>query len=240
MTEFAAKAFENALTVTVSMAPVTVMVLFFYGAVLRRKIHNPKVIATGFVFVLAGIWLILTGMDAGVYSAGETMAMKFADPSNRLTALLFAFIIGYSTTMAEPSLIAVSHKVEELSGLGLKGFALRNAVSLGVGFGMALGVTRIFYGGPLWVYIVCGYATVAIFTFTAPKEIVPLAYDAGGVTTSTVTVPVIFAMGLGLAQGVPGRSMMLDGFGLIAMASMFPIMALLGYASFVKLVYSIK
>ena len=143
---------------------------------------------------------------------------------------IFAAAIGFSTTVAEPSLIAVAIKAEEISGGKISAWGLRAAVAIGVAIGVSLGAYRIVSGTPLPIYIMIGYIIVIIQTFFAAKTIIPLAYDSGGVTTSTVTVPVVAALGLGLASTVPGRSPLLDGFGLIAFASVFPIMSVLAYA----------
>jgi len=143
---------------------------------------------------------------------------------------LFAFAIGMSTTIAEPSLIAVAIKAEEVSGGTIGTWGLRIAVALGVAIGIALGTYRIVTGTPLHYYIMAGYVIVIVQTFFAPKIIVPLAYDSGGVTTSTVTVPLVAALGLGLAETVPGRSPLIDGFGLIAFASLFPMISVMAYA----------
>lgn len=143
---------------------------------------------------------------------------------------LFAFMIGFSTTIAEPSLIAVAMKANEVSGGAIGVWGLRIAVALGVAVGISLGAYRIVTGLPIHYFIIAGYVVVVIQTTFAPRMIVPLAYDSGGVTTSTVTVPLVAALGLGLAETVPGRSTLIDGFGLIAFASLFPIMAVMGYA----------
>jgi len=143
---------------------------------------------------------------------------------------LFAAAIGFSTTLAEPSLLAVAIKAEQISAGGINALGLRLAVASGVAFGIALGAYRIVTGTELWMYIISGYVVVLIQTAFAPKLIIGLAYDSGGVTTSTVTVPLVTALGIGLASSVPGRNPMMDGFGLIAFASLFPIMAVLGYA----------
>jgi hypothetical protein len=147
---------------------------------------------------------------------------------------LFAFTMGFSTTIAEPSLIAVAHKAQEASRSAVSSWGLRIAVAVGVAVGITIGVFRIVTGTPLYLYILAGYVLVAILTFVAPRMIIPLAYDSGGVTTSTVTVPLVAALGLGLASNIPGRSPVLDGFGLIAFASLFPIISVLGYAQLVQ------
>ena len=144
-------------------------------------------------------------------------------------------MIGFSTTIAEPSLIAVAIKAEEVSGGTINQWALRITVAIGVAFALALGTFRIVTGTPLFIYIMVGYIIVIIQTFFAPKELIALAYDSGGVTTSTVTVPIVAALGLGLSSAVPGRNPVIDGFGLIAFASLFPIIAVLGYAQFISI-----
>jgi hypothetical protein len=143
---------------------------------------------------------------------------------------LFAFLMGFSATIAEPSLIAVAHKAHEASHKAVSSLGLRIAVAIGVAIGITLGTFRIVTGTPLYLYILVGYVVVVIQTIFAPRMIIPLAYDSGGVTTSSVTVPLIAALGLGLASNVPDRSLAMDGFGLIAFASLFPIISVLGYA----------
>ena len=143
---------------------------------------------------------------------------------------IFAFAIGFSTTIAEPSLIAVAIKANEVSGGSIGVWGLRISVAIGVAVGIALGTFRIVTGLPIHYFIIAGYIVVVIQTCFAPKLIVPLAYDSGGVTTSTVTVPLVAALGLGLADTVPGRSTLIDGFGLIAFASLFPMMSVMAYA----------
>jgi hypothetical protein len=217
------------------VGPIAAVVLFFQYAVLRKPLPNPKMIAIGFLAVVAGLYLFLLGLDMGVFPAGAAMAEKFSYPANRGWSLAFAFCIGYATTMAEPSLIAVALKAEEITAGGLPSFHLRNAVATGVAIGLAVGVYRILVGDPLWIYILGGYIATIALTCFAPKEIVPLAFDSGGVTTSTITVPLVTALGLGLASHIPGRSPLLDGFGLIAFASVFPIITVLGYSIIAKM-----
>jgi hypothetical protein len=147
---------------------------------------------------------------------------------------IFAFAIGASTTIAEPSLIAVAIKANEVSGGAIGVWGLRLAVALGVAIGISLGSWRIVTGYPIHWFIICGYIVVVVQTLFAPKLIIPLAYDSGGVTTSTVTVPLVAALGLGLAETVPGRSALIDGFGLIAFASLFPIITVMGYAQMIE------
>ena len=160
----------------------------------------------------------------------NAIAENLVDWSHYTWVYIFAAAIGFSTTIAEPSLIAVALKAEEVSGGGIRANSLRIAVAIGVAIGIALGSYRIVVGHPIHYYIICGYIVVVVQTFFCPKMIVPLAYDSGGVTTSTVTVPLVAALGLGLATTIPGRSPLIDGFGLIAFASLFPIIAVMAYA----------
>jgi hypothetical protein len=198
----------------------------------------------GFGFVLVGLALFLIGLEEALFPIGETMARQLTAPEmlgtrggegdvdwrNYLLVYAFAAAIGFATTVAEPALIAVAMKAEEVSGGAIKSWGLRIAVALGVAIGVSLGCFRIVTGTPLPWYIIAAYVVVIIQTFRASRSIIPLAYDSGGVTTSTVTVPVVAALGLGLAGSIPGRSPLIDGFGLIAFASVFPIMTVLAYS----------
>lgn len=194
---------------------------------------------TGFNAFLNGArtCLVPIGRDDGNAADGSRLLsnFKFSDGQqlgwfDYYWVYLFAFFIGFSTTIAEPSLIAVAIKANQVSGGSISVNGLRIAVALGVAIGISLGSYRIVAGDPIHYYIICGYVVVVIQTFYAPKLIVPLAYDSGGVTTSTVTVPLVTALGLGLASTVPGRNPVIDGFGLIAFASLFPIISVMCYA----------
>lgn len=228
------------LSILPDVAPVAAVVLFFQFAVLRRRLPNSKMIAIGFISMVAGLYFFLLGLEIGIFPIGESMAEKLSHPDKKVWVMIFAFCIGYSATMAEPALMAIAAKAEEISAGGLPSFYLRNAVALGVAAGLALGVYRIFSGDPLWVYILCGYVVTVILTFAAPREIVPLAYDTGGVTTSSLTVPLVTALGLGLATNIPGRNPLIDGFGLIAFASVFPMISVLGYSILANLKRKMK
>jgi hypothetical protein len=221
------------------VVPVLLLLVLFQTIVLRRPIPRPGRIVFGFCLVLVGMACFLGGLDLALFPVGRSMAVLLAEGAKAGGAeswasygwvYLFALLIGFSTTIAEPSLIAVAHKAEEASRHSISAWGLRIAVAVGVAVGIALGTFRIVTGTALYLYILVGYMVVAVQTMTAPKMIVPLAYDSGGVTTSTVTVPLVAALGLGLASNVPGRSPALDGFGLIAFASLFPIISVLGYA----------
>ncbi len=224
--------------------PIAAILTFFQVVVLKSVPPNPKRILIGFGYVLVGLTLFLVGLEMALFPVGETMARQLTDPEfiggsalsgqvdwrDYMWVYIFAAAIGFATTAAEPSLIAVALKAQQISGGAINAGGLRVAVAIGVAVGVSLGSYRIVSGTPLHWYIIAGYGVVILQTFWASKFIVALAYDSGGVTTSTVTVPVVTALGLGLASTIPGRSPLLDGFGLIAFASLFPIMAVLAYA----------
>ena len=244
MTDFP-RAFADALLSTVlDVAPIVVILLLFQLFVLRRKPPNLRRIAAGSALVLVGLALFLIGLENALFPIGKTMARQLTAPEtigaarladgvdwhDYLPVYAFAAAIGFATTVAEPSLIAVAIKARDASGGSVHAWGLRIAVAVGVAVGVALGCFRIVTGTPLPWYIIGSYAVVILLTFRAGRTIVPLAYDSGGVTTSTVTVPVVAALGLGLAASVPGRIPLIDGFGLIAFASVFPIISVLGYS----------
>ncbi|MDQ6973021.1 MAG: DUF1538 domain-containing protein [Mariprofundaceae bacterium] len=226
------------------VAPIIGTLFFFQYVVLKQPLVNFDRILIGLVMVVLGLTLFLVGLDKAIFPLGDTMARQLTDPAflypngqtpsylwnDYLWVYAFGFAIGFATTIAEPALIAVSIKAEEISAGAISAFGLRMAVAAGVSIGVTLGCFRIVTGTSLWVYIVVAYVIVMLQTLRAPKMIIPLAYDSGGVTTSTVTVPLLAALGLGLASTIPGRSPVLDGFGLIAFASVFPIMTVLAYA----------
>ncbi len=230
--------------------PIAAILFGFQILVLRRPIQNPARVGVGMVFVLLGLALFLEGLEMALFPIGRLMAEQLTAPefiydaSESIPAsahwleyawvYVFAAAIGFATTVAEPALLAVAIKANQVSGGTITVKGLRMAVAIGVAFGVALGVFRIVTGTPLHWYIISGYVVVMAQTVFAPKQIIPLAYDSGGVTTSTVTVPLVAALGLGLAETIPGRSPILDGFGLIAFASLFPIMAVMGYAQLVE------
>lgn len=231
-----------AASTALDAAPIAGILVVFQIAVLRRKLPNPRRIAAGFVCVLAGLTLFLVGLEKALFPIGETMARQLTAPeaigaerladgvrwSDYLLVYAFAAAVGFAATVAEPSLIAVALKAEEVSGGSVGAWGLRIAVALGVAFGVALGCFRIVAGTPLPWYIVAAYAAAIAQTFWATRPVVPLAWDSGGVTTSTVTVPVVAALGLGSAATIPGRRPLIDGFGPIAFASVFPIVSVLG------------
>ena len=223
--------------------PVLGLLVIFQTLVLKKPIPRPGRIIFGFCCVLLGMTCFLAGLDLALFPVGRSMAIQLTEGARHsgnvavadyLWVYLFAFLVGFSTTIAEPSLIAVAHKAHEASRKAISAWGLRIAVAIGVAVGITLGTFRIVTGTPLYLYIMVGYIVVIIQTVFAPRMIIPLAYDSGGVTTSTVTVPLVAALGLGLASNVPGRSAVMDGFGLIAFASLFPIISVLGYAQLVQ------
>jgi len=224
--------------------PIVVIIFGFQIFILRKPIPHLKRIITGFVFVLLGLGFFLEGLEAALFPLGKLMAQQLTDPAfiagddvgrvlewwDYQWVYLFAFAIGFSTTIAEPSLLAVAIKANQVSAGSIGIWGLRIAVAIGAATGVTLGVYRIITGTPLYWYIISGYVFVLVQTMFAPRMIIALAYDSGGVTTSTVTVPLVAALGLGLASTVPGRNPLLDGFGLIAFTCLFPIMSVLAYA----------
>lgn len=226
--------------------PIVAIIFGFQFLVIRRPIPNLKNVLVGLIYVILGLALFLQGLKQALFPLGELMAQQLTDPAFIYNGIekvsqsphwtdykwvyIFAAAIGFATTIAEPSLIAVAIKANDVSGGSVTLWGLRISVAIGVAIGIALGTFRIVMGTPLHYYIITGYIVVVIQTFYAPRQIIPLAYDSGGVTTSTVTVPLVAALGLGLAGTIPGRNPLIDGFGLIAFASLFPIMTVMGYA----------
>ncbi|EJG1727922.1 DUF1538 domain-containing protein [Vibrio parahaemolyticus] len=237
---------DTLLSTIRDVIPIAAIIFGFQLVVLRRPVNNLKKVLLGFAYVIVGLSLFLLGLEMALFPLGETMAVQLTAPEfvrefkvsigqalewvDYYWVYTFAFFIGFSTTIAEPSLIAVAIKANQVSGGSISVNGLRVTVALGVAIGIALGSYRIVVGDPIHYYIIAGYIVVVIQTFYAPKLIIPLAYDSGGVTTSTVTVPLVTALGLGLASTVPGRNPMIDGFGLIAFASLFPMISVMGYA----------
>jgi hypothetical protein len=241
MMDLAGDLLDTIRVTLVDVAPIAVVLVGFQVGVLRRSIPNRGRVLLGSVYVVLGLAFFLFGLEHALFPLGKTMAEQLTDPSftggggvldwtDYYWTYFFAFAIGFATTIAEPSLMAVALKAREVSGGAVGANGLRIAVALGVAISLAVGTFRIVTGTPLYIYMIVGYVIVVIQTLYAPKMIVPLAYDSGGVTTSTVTVPLVAALGLGLASNVPGRSAVLDGFGLIALASLFPIITVMGYA----------
>ena len=247
--EFIIELGRNFLLTCRDVLPIVLLFGFFQLVILRESIPNLGKMAAGTAYVIIGLSLFLLGLEKALFPLGKLMASQLSDPvflqgsraSIDLTdwrnygwIYLFAAMTGFATTIAEPSLIAVAYKAREVSGGSINTWGLRITVAVGVAFGISLGTFRIVSGTPLYVYILVGYVIVLVQTIFAPKTIMALAYDSGGVTTSTVTVPIVAALGLGLSASVPGRNPAIDGFGLIAFASLFPIITVLGYGQYAQ------
>lgn len=222
------------------LLPIILVVAFFQYVVLGQPIPNPGKILSGAVLVLIGLTLFVKGLEMALFPIGENMAYDFARKGSVAWLLLFAFLLGFGTTVAEPALIAVANEAAGIAASGgvientpesLSSYAngLRFTVAISVGFAILVGVIRIIKGWPIQYLIIGGYIGVVIMTGFAPKEIIGIAYDSGGVTTSTVTVPLVTALGVGLASSISGRNPMVDGFGLIAFASLTPMIFVMAY-----------
>jgi len=222
------------LAVIKDVIPILAIIFFFQYIILKKKIDNLKTVLIGFALVILGLYAFILGLEMGLFALGESMAYQLTQMNNIWIIFAFAFAIGFSTTMAEPALMAIAKKAKEISDGKINDMTLRLFVAFGVAFGIALGAFRIVDGGHIHYYIIIGYAIVIALTFIAPKDIIPIAYDSGGVTTSTVTVPLVAALGIGLATNIPGRDPLLDGFGLVAFASLFPMITVMAYGIIVE------
>ena len=222
------------------LAPIIIVVLFFQFAILQQPLPNIGDMVIGVVFVVLGLTFFIYGLEQGLFPIGESMARAFARKGSVLWLLIFAFALGFGTTIAEPALIAVSAEAAKVAAAGnviasnqeaMNSYAtgLRLTVAFSVGLAILIGVLRIIKGWPIHYLIIGGYILVVIMTFFAPQEIIGIAYDSGGVTTSTITVPLVTALGVGLASSISGRNPMIDGFGLIAFASLTPIIFVMAY-----------
>jgi hypothetical protein len=222
------------------LLPIIIVIAFFQLVVLQQPIPNLGQLLVGTMLVVIGLTLFVQGLEMGLFPIGETMAYAFARKGSLWWLLAFAFALGFGTTVAEPALIAVAKEAAKVAALGghiqdtpgsRSAYAdgLRLTVALSVGFAIVLGVIRIIKGWPIQYLIISGYLGVVIMTMFAPREIIGIAYDSGGVTTSTITVPLVTALGVGLASSIKGRNPMTDGFGLIAFASLTPMIFVMGY-----------
>jgi hypothetical protein len=214
--------------------PIIAVVLFFQYLVIRKSIAHIHKVMGGFVLVIVGLYAFVVGLKLGLFPIGRSMAEQLIGLEMIFFVYLFAFTIGFATTMAEPALIAIGQKAEEAGKGRLDGNLIRVLVALGVAIGITIGVHRIITGDSIHFYIMGGYTLVVLLTWLSPGYIVALAYDLGGVTTSEVTVPLVTALGIGLATHIEGRNVLIDGFGLIAFASIFPIITVMLYAIFVE------
>ena len=222
------------------LLPIILVIAFFQLFVLQQTPDNVLQIFIGLIFVVLGLTFFIFGLEQGLFPIGESMAHAFAKKGSASWLLTFAFCLGFGTTIAEPALIAVAEEASEvaaqaglieMSELAMEGYAdgLRYTVAFSVGVAILLGVLRILLNWPIHYMIMAGYLLVIVMTGFAPDEIIGIAYDSGGVTTSTITVPLVTALGIGLASSISGRNPMIDGFGLIAFASLLPIVFVLAY-----------
>ena len=222
------------------LAPVVLVVMFFQLVVLQQPIPNLAQLVTGLLLVVLGLTFFIRGLEMGLFPIGESLAHALARKGSLFWLLVFAFTLGFGTTVAEPALIAVSEEAAEVaadagaiaaSDDAREAYAngLRLTVALSVGLAILLGVVRILKGWPMHWMIIGGYVVVVLLTAIAPREIIGIAYDSGGVTTSTITVPLVTALGVGLATSIRGRNPMIDGFGLIAFASLTPMIFVMVY-----------
>jgi hypothetical protein len=222
------------------LLPIVLVVAFFQAVVIQQPVPEIGRILSGSLLVILGLAFFVRGLEQGLFPIGESIAYAFARKGNLAWLLIFAFALGFGTTIAEPALIAVAEEAAKIAAQGRViaqdmeameeyAFGLRMTVALSVGFAIAVGVYRIVRGWPIQYFIIAGYIGVVIMTAFAPPEIIGIAYDSGGVTTSTVTVPLVTALGVGLAESIKGRNPMVDGFGLIAFASLTPMIFVMAY-----------
>lgn len=222
------------------LLPIILVIAFFQLLVLRQPLPDFLGLLTGVLFVIMGLTFFIYGLEMGLFPIGESMAHAFARKGSVIWLLLFSFALGFGTTIAEPALIAVSQEAAKAAATAdiiannsqaHESYAtgLRITVALSVGCAIVVGVFRILRGWPIHMMIITGYILVIVMTAFAPQEIIGIAYDSGGVTTSTITVPLVTALGVGLASSIRGRNPLTDGFGLIAFASLFPIIFVMAY-----------
>lgn len=224
--------------------PIILVIAFFQIFVIQKPFPNLQETLLGVVLVIIGLLIFIEGLETALFPLGERMANQFAVKGNLWWIIFFGFALGFSTTIAEPALTVIAGKAGQLaSQAGAIGdtpenikryvLGLRITIALSVGLAIAIGVVRIIKGWPLIVFILVGYALIVILTMFAPDKIIGIAYDAGGITTSTITVPLITALGVGLAASIRGRNPLLDGFGLIALASLTPILFVMLFGIFI-------
>lgn len=222
------------------LSPILLVIVFFQFVVLQQPLPDIGQILLGVLFVILGLTFFIHGLEQGLFPIGESMASAFARKGSVFWLITFAFALGFGTTVAEPALIAVAAEAATVAAQGemieateaaMASYAsgLRYTVALSVGLAIVIGVIRILKGWPVQWIIMGGYVLVVIMTMFAPREIIGIAYDSGGVTTSTITVPLVTALGVGLASSIKGRNPMIDGFGLIALASLTPMIFVMAY-----------
>ncbi|MFO7885425.1 MAG: DUF1538 domain-containing protein [Desulfobacteraceae bacterium] len=222
------------------LLPIVLVIAFFQIFVIKQPLPQAGDVFFGALLVVAGLTLFVQGLEMGLFPVGETMAHALVRKGSVFWLLVFAFALGFSTTVAEPALIAIAREAADIAAQGglidpdrkvlaSYAFGLRMSVAFSVGLAILIGVLRIIRGWPIHYLIIGGYIGVMLITMIAPEEIIGIAYDAGGVTTSTITVPLVAAIGVGLSSSIKGRSPLVDGFGLIAFASLLPMIFVMGY-----------
>ncbi len=222
------------------LTPIFVVIVFFQAFVLERPVSELLVLTEGIILVVLGLTLFIYGLELALFPIGEALAHALAKRGSVVLLVIFAFLLGFGTTIAEPALIAVAAEASiAASTAGViadsepardqYSLGLRLTVAVSVGVALVFGIARILAGWSLPRIIIAGYLLAVLITFFAPSEIVGIAYDSGGVTTSTVTVPLVTALGVGLASSLKRRNPMTDGFGLIAFASLSPIVFVMAY-----------
>jgi hypothetical protein len=223
------------------LVPIIIVVAFFQVFVIKQGFPNIEEVLVGLIIVVIGLMLFVEGLEMGLFPIGENLSYALAKKGSVFWLLLFSFLLGFATTIAEPSLIAIANEasrvavLDHLIDLQIQdsySFGLRLTVAFAVGVAILIGVLRILKGWPIYYFIIGGYLLVMLITIFAPAEMIGIAYDAGGVTTSTITVPLVTALGVGLATVIKGRSPLVDGFGLIAFASLTPMIFVMIYGMF--------
>lgn len=245
LSAFFSKLMQSMLGSVRDLAPIFAVVLFFQLLVLQQPLPDIERLLAGVFFVVLGLTFFIYGLELGLFPIGEAMAHALARKGSVFWLLVFAFSLGFGTTIAEPALMVVADEAARVAANGLvienteiarQNYAngLRYTVAISVGTALVIGVIRILKGWPMHWIIAAGYVLVVIMTMFAPSEIIGIAYDSGGVTTSTITVPLVTALGVGLASSIRGRSPLTDGFGLIAFASLTPIIFVMAYGMLIQ------
>ena len=240
MTRFMVGMLRRTFDAVRDLAPIVAVIAFFQIVVLQQPFPNLGNVVVGLVCVVVGLTLFIQGLESGLFPLGEALAQGFARKGSLTALLAFSFCLGFGTTVAEPALIAIADEAAEVAAeagaivdddasRASYAFELRMVVAVSVGAAIVLGVLRILKGWPIHRLIIGGYVLVTALTVFAPDEIIGVAYDSGGVTTSTITVPLVTALGVGLATSIRGRNPMVDGFGLIAFASLSPMICVMAY-----------
>ena len=238
------KVFQKLKEAGRDLLPIILVITVFQLAILRQPFPDLLEVLIGAVLVIIGLMLFVQGLEMGLFPIGESLAVAFARKGSLVWLLIFGFGLGFSTTVAEPALIAITQEAAKVAAQGniiapgesarvSYALGLRLTVAVSVGLAIAIGIIRILRGWPVHYLIIAGYMIVILMTLIAPEEIVGIAYDSGGVTTSTVTVPLVTALGVGLASSIRGRNPLVDGFGMIAFASLFPMIFVLGFGMIV-------